>query len=185
MSIVVHAASPAVVRRGPADRADRSGVIARRQQGVWCLEQFSTCVRGGRALRDRLFQPRLEAPGPVESDISGRRVCGRGDRGVARPSGGRSRVCAHDRGSTDDWNPRLHRLAPREIFTWSALATLRGFTAIVVGGFLVGFGTAYAGGCTSGHAIAGLADRQLASLVAVCGFFAGGLAATYLLLPWL
>jgi len=76
-------------------------------------------------------------------------------------------------------------LAPREIFTWSALATLRGFTAIVVGGFLVGFGTAYAGGCTSGHAIAGLADRQLASLVAVCGFFAGGLAATYLLLPWL
>ena len=76
-------------------------------------------------------------------------------------------------------------LAPREIFTWSALATRRGFTAIVVGGFLVGFGTAYAGGCTSGHAIAGLADRQLASLVAVWGFFAGGLAATYFLLPWL
>ena len=76
-------------------------------------------------------------------------------------------------------------IAPREIFTWPALATLRGFMAIVVGGFLVGFGTAYAGGCTSGHAIAGLADRQLASLVAVCGFFAGGLAATYLLLPWL
>jgi hypothetical protein len=74
-------------------------------------------------------------------------------------------------------------LAPHEIFTWTALATLRGFTAIVVGGFLVGFGTAYAGGCTSGHAIAGLADRQLASLVAVCGFFAGGLTATYLLLP--
>jgi hypothetical protein len=76
-------------------------------------------------------------------------------------------------------------IAPREIFTWPALATLRGFTAVVVGGFLVGFGTAYAGGCTSGHAIAGLADRQLASFVAVCGFFAGGLAATYLLLPWL
>jgi uncharacterized protein len=76
-------------------------------------------------------------------------------------------------------------LAPREIFTWSALATVRGFTAVIVGGFLVGFGTAYAGGCTSGHAIAGLADRQLASFVAVCGFFAGGLAATYLLWPWL
>jgi len=75
------------------------------------------------------------------------------------------------------------RLAPPEIFSWSALATLRGFVAIVLGGFLVGFGTAYAGGCTSGHAIAGLADRQLASLVAVCGFFAGGLATTYLLLP--
>jgi uncharacterized membrane protein YedE/YeeE len=73
--------------------------------------------------------------------------------------------------------------APREIFTWSALASVRGFVSVVIGGFLVGFGTAYAGGCTSGHAIAGLADRQLASLVAVCAFFAGGLAATYLLLP--
>jgi uncharacterized membrane protein YedE/YeeE len=76
-------------------------------------------------------------------------------------------------------------LAPREIFTWSALLTLRGFVCIVVGGFLVGFGTAYAGGCTSGHAIAGLADRQLPSLVAVCGFFGGGLLATYFLLPLL
>jgi uncharacterized protein len=74
-------------------------------------------------------------------------------------------------------------LAPREIFSWSTLTTMRGFISIVVGGFLVGFGTAYAGGCTSGHAIAGLADRQLASLVAVCGFFAGGLATTFLLLP--
>jgi len=74
-------------------------------------------------------------------------------------------------------------LAPREILSWTALGAPRGFVSIVVGGFLVGFGTAYAGGCTSGHAIAGLADRQLPSLVAVCGFFAGGLAATYFLLP--
>jgi uncharacterized membrane protein YedE/YeeE len=76
-------------------------------------------------------------------------------------------------------------LAPREVFAWSALFTLKGFAAIVVGGFLVGFGTAYAGGCTSGHAISGLADLQPASLLAVCGFFAGGLAATYFLLPLL
>jgi uncharacterized protein len=76
-------------------------------------------------------------------------------------------------------------LAPHDIFSWSALGTLRGFICIVVGGFFVGFGTAYAGGCTSGHAIAGLADRQLASFVAVCGFFAGGLATTYLVLPHL
>lgn len=81
--------------------------------------------------------------------------------------------------------PPGHPLAPPEIFSFSALLTLRGFVSIVVGGFLVGFGTAYAGGCTSGHAIAGLADRQIASLVAVCGFFAGGLATTYLLLPYL
>jgi uncharacterized membrane protein YedE/YeeE len=52
-----------------------------------------------------------------------------------------------------------------------------------VGGFLTGFGAAYAGGCTSGHAIAGLADFQLPSLLAVPGFFAGGLIATHFLLP--
>lgn len=74
-------------------------------------------------------------------------------------------------------------LAPRELFTWSALLTLKGFVSIVLGGFLVGFGTAYAGGCTSGHAISGLADLQLASLIAVAGFFAGGLLATYCILP--
>jgi hypothetical protein len=76
-------------------------------------------------------------------------------------------------------------LAPHEIFTWASLLTLRGFVCIVVGGFLVGFGTAYAGGCTSGHAIAGLADLQLSSLIAVAGFFAGGLTTTFVVLPWL
>lgn len=51
----------------------------------------------------------------------------------------------------------------------------------VSGGFAVGFGTAYARGCTSGHAITGLADRQAASLVAV-DFSAGGPLATWLIL---
>ncbi|MGA3086987.1 MAG: YeeE/YedE thiosulfate transporter family protein [Terriglobales bacterium] len=74
-------------------------------------------------------------------------------------------------------------LAPREIFSWPALLTLKGLLSIVVGGFLVGFGTAYAGGCTSGHAISGLADLQPSSLVAVIGFFVGGLIATHFLLP--
>jgi uncharacterized membrane protein YedE/YeeE len=74
-------------------------------------------------------------------------------------------------------------LAPNEVFTWSALATLKGFISVIVGGFLVGFGTAYAGGCTSGHAISGLADLQISSLIAVFGFFAGGLVATYFILP--
>ncbi len=76
-------------------------------------------------------------------------------------------------------------LAPRELFHWSALLTLRGFVLIVGGGFLVGFGTAYAGGCTSGHAISGLADLQFASLIATAAFFAGGLIATHFLLPLL
>jgi hypothetical protein len=74
-------------------------------------------------------------------------------------------------------------IAPRELFTWSALLTLRGFASVILGGFLVGFGTAYAGGCTSGHAISGLAALQLSSLIAVVGFFAGGLIATHFLLP--
>jgi uncharacterized membrane protein YedE/YeeE len=74
-------------------------------------------------------------------------------------------------------------LAPREVFTWSALLTLKGFASVILGGFLVGFGSAYAGGCTSGHAISGLADLQLSSLIAVLGFFAGGLLATHFILP--
>lgn len=76
-------------------------------------------------------------------------------------------------------------LVPGEIFSWSALATLRGLMIVVGGGFLVGFGTAYAGGCTSGHAISGLASFQLPSLLAVLGFFAGGLISTWLILPYL
>ena len=74
-------------------------------------------------------------------------------------------------------------LVPRELFRWSTAATLQGWILMIVGGFSVGFGTAYAGGCTSGHAITGLADRQRSSLVATLGFFAGGLLATWLLLP--
>lgn len=74
-------------------------------------------------------------------------------------------------------------LAPAEIFSWPGLLTLRGAVSILGGGFLVGFGTAYAGGCTSGHAIAGLAALDRASLVAVVAFFAGGLLCTYFILP--
>lgn len=74
---------------------------------------------------------------------------------------------------------------PASLFSWSALTTARGLVMIVGGGFLVGFGTAYAGGCTSGHGVTGLAALQLPSLIAVCGFFAGGLAGTHLLLPLL
>lgn len=76
-------------------------------------------------------------------------------------------------------------LVPLDVFNWSSLLTARGFVSMVIGGFLVGFGTAYAGGCTSGHGVMGLATFQLASLVAVLGFFAGGLFCTYVILPML
>jgi uncharacterized membrane protein YedE/YeeE len=74
-------------------------------------------------------------------------------------------------------------LAPRELFSWSGLASLRGVVLIVAGGFLVGFGTRWADGCTSGHSISGLALLQLPSLVATIAFFLGGLVGTHLLLP--
>jgi uncharacterized membrane protein YedE/YeeE len=74
-------------------------------------------------------------------------------------------------------------LVPSDLFSWENVLTLEGFILLGVGGFLVGFGAAYAGGCTSGHAIMGLADLQLPSLVAVLGFFAGGLITTHFLLP--
>lgn len=74
---------------------------------------------------------------------------------------------------------------PEELFSFDALMSLRGVVMLVVGGFLVGFGARYAGGCTSGHAISGLSDLQLPSLIAVIGFFIGGLIMTFLLLPFI
>jgi uncharacterized membrane protein YedE/YeeE len=74
---------------------------------------------------------------------------------------------------------------PTDIFSWTSLLTLRGFIFMVVGGFLVGFGTRYAGGCTSGHAIMGLSNLQLPSLIATCCFMAGGFIMTWLILPYL
>ncbi len=74
-------------------------------------------------------------------------------------------------------------LVPHSIFSFDGLTTLPGFIMIVIGGFFVGFGTRYADGCTSGHAITGLSSLQLPSLIAVVGFFIGGLVATHLLYP--
>lgn len=76
-------------------------------------------------------------------------------------------------------------IVPQDLFSFESLFSLKGLIMFVVGGFLVGFGTRYAGGCTSGHAISGLSDLQPASLVAVIGFFIGGLVMTHLLLPHL
>lgn len=76
-------------------------------------------------------------------------------------------------------------ILPPTLFSFEALFTLRGFIMLIVGGFLVGFGTRYAGGCTSGHAISGLSNLQLPSLVAVIGFFIGGLVMTFFILPYI
>ncbi|MEO5790003.1 MAG: YeeE/YedE family protein [Gelidibacter sp.] len=74
-------------------------------------------------------------------------------------------------------------LLPAELFSWDAVFSLKGLSILIIGGFLVGFGTRYAGGCTSGHAITGLSSLQLPSLIAVIGFFLGGLIMVHLLFP--
>ena len=76
-------------------------------------------------------------------------------------------------------------LMPADIFVLSNVFTLKGLIFFVLGGFLVGFGTRYAGGCTSGHAIMGLSNLQWPSLVATVSFMVGGFACTHLLLPLL
>jgi uncharacterized membrane protein YedE/YeeE len=76
-------------------------------------------------------------------------------------------------------------LLPADIFSWESLMTLRGFIFIVIGGFLVGFGTRWAGGCTSGHAIMGLSNLQWPSLVATISFMVGGFFMTWVILPFL
>jgi len=76
-------------------------------------------------------------------------------------------------------------LDPTDIFSFSGLLTLRGFIMIVVGGFLVGFGTRYAGGCTSGHSITGISNFQVSSIVATICFMIGGFIMTNLLLPFI
>lgn len=74
-------------------------------------------------------------------------------------------------------------LAPKEIFSFEHLFSFHGFIVLILGGFLVGFGSRWAGGCTSGHAISGLSNLQLPSLIAVIGFFIGGLIMTHLFFP--
>lgn len=76
-------------------------------------------------------------------------------------------------------------LMPSDLFNFANLLTIKGFVFMVVGGFLVGFGTRYAGGCTSGHSIMGLSNLQWPSLLATICFMVGGFAMTWLVLPYL
>ncbi len=76
-------------------------------------------------------------------------------------------------------------ILPEFYKSWESVLTLKGFIIIVIGGILVGFGARYAGGCTSGMAISGIANLQLPSLVAVIGFFIGGLVMVNYILPYI
>jgi uncharacterized membrane protein YedE/YeeE len=74
-------------------------------------------------------------------------------------------------------------MLPDQLFSWQILFSLKGFLLFAVGGFLVGFGSRYAGGCTSGHAISGLSNLQLPSLIATCCFMVGGFVMANFILP--
>jgi len=76
-------------------------------------------------------------------------------------------------------------LMPSQIFSFDHITTTATLISVILGGFLVGFGAHYAGGCTSGHAIMGLSMLNLGSLVAVVGFFVGGLAVSWFVLPFI
>jgi uncharacterized membrane protein YedE/YeeE len=75
------------------------------------------------------------------------------------------------------------KLMPNAIFGDQIWHSPKSILILLVGGILIGFGTRYAGGCTSGHAISGLSNLQLPSLKAVIGFFIGGLIMAHFLLP--
>jgi uncharacterized membrane protein YedE/YeeE len=79
----------------------------------------------------------------------------------------------------------FNNLVPQDIINWQSLFTLKGFIVMIIGGFLVGFGTRYAGGCTSGHAIMGLSNLQLPSLIATISFMIGGFIMANLILPFI
>lgn len=74
---------------------------------------------------------------------------------------------------------------PTELFDTAALTDLKSLVLLSIGGLLVGFGARYADGCTSGHAISGLSNLELPSLIAVIGFFIGGLVMIHLIFPLL
>lgn len=76
-------------------------------------------------------------------------------------------------------------LIPVDLFNWESLGSLRGILLLGAGGFLVGFGTRYAGGCTSGHAIMGLSTLQWPSLVATICFMVGGFIMANLIMPFI
>lgn len=128
-----------------------------RRQGAWSLAMVAGIVVGG---------------------FLGGRVLSSPDHVVAISEATRADLV--ELGVTD-----FSGMVPSELFSFHALLSLPGVVLIVVGAFLVGFGARYANGCTSGHAISGLSLLQPSSLLAVVGFFVGGLISVHLLLPLL
>lgn len=131
----------------------------------WKAQRWNLVFAGGAVLGGFIAYYLIPNPEPVQ--LSAATLSYLDEVGVSRP------------GATPGFSSYL----PADLFAVEELLTLRGLIVIVAGGFLIGFGTRWAGGCTSGHAITGLSNLQLPSLIAVIGFFIGGLTMSWLLLP--
>ncbi len=86
----------------------------------------------------------------------------------------------HSAGLTDTGG-----FAPAQLFSFTALQSVAGIIVMVFGGFLIGFGSRYAGGCVSGHSMTGISDLQWTSVLATACIFAGGIFTAYILLPFI
>lgn len=99
---------------------------------------------------------------------------------------------------SDDSAPDINSKSIADLQSLGIIETLKGympdrlflfdgslfqFLLLSIGGLLIGFGTRYAGGCSSGHAISGLSNFQLPSLIAVIGFFIGGIIMVQFIFP--
>ncbi|MFZ1748704.1 MAG: YeeE/YedE thiosulfate transporter family protein [Saprospiraceae bacterium] len=82
-------------------------------------------------------------------------------------------------------NDYSNALLPIDVVNWSNLLSIKGLVMVVLGGFFVGFGTRYAGGCTSGHSIMGISALSWSSMIATIFFMAGGFIAANLILPFI
>jgi uncharacterized membrane protein YedE/YeeE len=109
---------------------------------------------------------------------AGMALAGAKERFVAISAGTR----AHLEGLGISYNPGL---MPDSLFGTQAFTNPWAWALWIAGGFLIGFGARWAGGCTSGHGISGLSSLQKGSLLAIAGFFGGGLFVTHLLYPWI
>lgn len=74
--------------------------------------------------------------------------------------------------------------APSVYLAFAALPALRidaGYGALVAAGLLVGIGTRYGAGCTSGHGVCGLSRLSVRSLVATVSFMGTGFATVFVM----
>lgn len=131
----------------------------------WKAQSWNLLFIAGAVIGGFIATNFLQSPEPVQ--ISASTTAYLADHGISVPQ-----TLAEGRG-----------YVPNEIFGLENAFGLKNLFLFIVGGFLIGFGTRWAGGCTSGHAISGLSNLQLPSLIAVVGFFIGGLIMTWLILP--